>query len=371
MLKLQIKDNNKDDFTKKEVKDLELDERKKRVLEAVIEEYTKTAEPVGSLKIASSLGCSSATVRNEMADLEELGYLEQPHTSAGRIPTTEGYRWYVDSIIGEKSLPVKEKESIDKMLSDDVIRFENLIKEATTILSRLTNYTSISMGPEIDDCVIEEIKLVKLGKDRLMIVILADTGLVKETVIKNENNIPDENIAIFNNYLNYKLRGMNFRDVYENINPYIEEELNNINDNIVPLIVELNNLLVNNADVYVDGTSNMLALPELRKSETLKKFLNVLETKDAIKELIKNGYDGNVNVYIGQETSFDDLKDFTIITYKQILNDKEIGTIGIIGPKRMDYKKVIPTIKYIGDILQEKINKERGGSKSDGEKGKK
>lgn len=349
---------------------MELDERKKKVLEAVIEEYTKTAEPVGSLKIASSLGYSSATIRNEMADLEEMGYLEQPHTSAGRVPTTEGYRWYVDSIITGKSLPVKEKESIDKLLSDDMIKFENLIKEATTILSRLTNYTSIAVGPEIDDCVVEEIKLVKLGKDRLMIVILADTGLVKETVIKNESQIPDENIAIFNNYLNYKLKGMNFRDIYENINPYIQEELNNINDNIVPLMVELNNLLINNSDVHIDGTSNMLALPELKKSETLKNFLNVIETKDVIKELIKNGYDGSVNVYIGQETSFDDLKDFTIITYKQILNDKEMGTIGIIGPKRMDYKKVIPTIKYIGDILQEKINKERGGSKTDGEEGK-
>ena len=192
---------------------MELDERKKRVLEAIIEEYTKTAEPVGSLKIASNLGFSSATIRNEMADLEEMGYLEQPHTSAGRVPTTEGYRWYVDSIISEKSLPVKEKESIDKLLSDDVIKFENLIKEASTVLSRLTNYTSIAVGPEIDDCVVEEIKLVKLGKYRLMIVILADTGLVKETVIKNETQIPDENIAIFNNYLNYKLRGMNFRDI--------------------------------------------------------------------------------------------------------------------------------------------------------------
>ncbi len=349
---------------------LELDERKRKVLEAVIEEYTKTAEPVGSSKIASSLGFSSATIRNEMADLEELGYLEHPHTSAGRIPTTEGYRLYVDSIMSQKSLPAKEKESIDKLLKDEVVRFDSLMKEATSILSRLTNYASIAVGPEIDDCTVEEIKLVKLGKDRLMIVILADTGLVKETVIKNDTHIPDENIDIFNHYLNYKLRGMNFRDIYNNIAPYIEQELVNINDNIVPLLVELNKLLTNHSDLYVDGTSNMLALPELRKSETLEKFLNMIETKDAIKELVRNGYDGNVNVYIGQETSFDDLKDFTIITYKQILNDKEVGTIGIIGPKRMDYKKVIPTIKYIGDVLQEKIKKERGGNKEDEQKGK-
>ena len=342
---------------------MELDDRKKKLLEIIIEEYTSTAEPVGSLKLAKDLGLSSATIRNEMSALEKLGFLEQPHTSAGRIPTTEGYRWYVDKIISEKSLLPKEKASIDKMLNDDVIKFENLIKEATSVLSRLTNYASIAVSPEIDDCTVEEIKLVKLGQNKLMIILLADNGLVKETVITNENQIPDENISIFNNYLNYKLRGMNFRDIYDNITPYIENELNNINDNIVPLIVELNSLLTNNTEVIVDGASNMLALPELKKSETLKKFLNVIETKDALKELVKTGYDGNINVYIGQETSFDDLKDFTIITYKQKINEKEVGTIGIIGPKRMDYKKVIPTIKYIGDMLQEKMEKRRGGKK--------
>lgn len=298
-----------------------------------------------------------------MAALEKLGLLEQPHTSSGRIPTTEGYRWYVDKIVSERSLLPKEKASIDKMLSDNVVKFENLIKEATAVLSQITNYASISVSPEIDDCTVEEIKLVKLGTNKLMIILLADNGMVKETVITNDNQIPDENIQIFNNYLNYKLRGMNFRDIYDNITPYIENELNNINDNIVPLIVELNSLLTNNTEVYVDGASNMLALPELKKSETLKKFLNVIETKDTLKELVKSGYDGNINVYIGQETSFDDLKDFTIITYKQKINEKEVGTIGIIGPKRMDYKKVIPTIKYIGDLLTEKIEKKRGGKK--------
>ena len=342
---------------------MELDARKKKLLELIIEEYTQTAEPVGSLKLSKELGLSSATIRNEMSALEKLGLLEQTHTSSGRIPTTEGYRWYVDQIISEKALLPKEKASIDKMLSEDVTKFENLIKEATSVLSRLTNYTSIAVSPEIDDCTVEEIKLVKIGTNKLMIILLADNGMVKETVITNDNQIPDENIQIFNNYLNYKLRGMNFRDIYDNITPYIENELNNINDNIVPLIVELNNLLTNNTEVYVDGASKMLALPELKKSDTLKKFLNVIETKDALKELVKTGYDGNINVYIGQETAYDDLKDFTIITYKQKINEKEVGTIGIIGPKRMDYKKVIPTIKYIGDMLQEKIEKKRGGKK--------
>ena len=342
---------------------MELDDRKKKILEIVIEEYTATAEPVGSLKLSKDLGVSSATIRNEMAALEKLGFLEQPHTSAGRIPTTEGYRWYVDKIISERALLPKEKASIDKMLNQDVVRFESLIKEATQILSRLTNYTSIAVSPEIDDCTVEEIKLVKLGTNKLMIILLADNGMVKETVITNDNQIPDENVEIFNNYLNYKLKGMNFRDIYDNITPYIENELNNINDNIVPLIIELNNLLTNNSEVYVDGTSNMLALPELKSSDTLKKFLNIIETKDALKEVVKSGYDGNINVYIGQETSIDDLKDFTIITYKQKINEKEVGTIGIIGPKRMDYKKVIPTIKYIGDMLQEKMDKKRGGKK--------
>lgn len=350
-----------------------LDDRKKRILEAVIEEYNATAEPVGSGKIASeyNLGFSSATIRNEMANLEEMGYLEQPHISAGRIPSSMGYRFYVDSIMKEKNLTVKEKEVIDTVLKEDVIKLETLIKEASNIIAQLTNYTSIAMGPQLNNCAVEEIKLVKIGQDRLMIVILADNGLIKESIIKYDGQIPEENIEIFNNYLNYKLKGMNFNDIYQNINAYVEGELYNISNNIVPLVVELNNLLTDkNAEIYMEGTKNLLSLPELKSKETLENFLNIIETQDSLKELIKNGYDGNINVYIGQENVFEDFKDFTIITYKQKINDKELGTIGLIGPKRMDYKKVIPVIKYVGDVLQEKIKqggnfdgREQGSSK--------
>lgn len=349
-----------------------LDERKKRILEAVIEEYNATAEPVGSTKIANDykLGFSPATIRNEMANLEELGYLEQPHVSAGRIPSSQGYRFYVDSIMQEKKLTPSEKQVIDQILKEDVTKFETLIKEASNIIARLTNYASIAIGPAMDSCQVEEIKLVKIGQDRLMIVILADNGIIKESIIKYTGQIPEENIEIFNNYLNYKLKGMNFNDIYENINEYVENELHNISNNIVPLVVELNNLLVNNnADIYMDGAKNLLNLPELKKEETLKNFLNIIETQDALKEMLKNGYDGNINVYIGQENAFDDLKDFTIITYKQKINDKELGTIGLIGPKRMDYKKVIPVIKYVGDVIQEKI-KQGGNFDGRGEENK-
>lgn len=342
-----------------------LDDRKKRILEAIIEEYNNTAEPVGSTKIANdyNLGFSPATIRNEMASLEELGYLEQPHTSAGRVPSSKGYRLYIDDIMKEKNLSPKEKAVIDEILQNDITKIENLIHEATNILSKLTNYASIAMGPEIENCSVDEIKLVKIGNDKLMIVILADNGLIKESVVKYEGTIPEENVEIFNNFLNYKLKGRNFREIYENINSYVENELYNISNNIVPLMMEINNLLLDSSSkVYMEGATNMLELPELKKVDTLKNFLNIIETKDAIKELMKSGYDGNINVYIGQESAFDDLKDFTIITYKQVLNDKEVGTIGIIGPKRMDYKKVIPTIKYIGDAIQQKINQ---GGKSD------
>lgn len=349
-----------------------LDERKKRILEAVIEEYNATAEPVGSNKIANDykLGFSPATIRNEMANLEELGYLEQPHVSAGRIPSSQGYRFYVDSIMQEKKLTPSEKQVIDQILKEDVTKFETLIKEASNVIARLTNYASIAIGPAMDSCQVEEIKLVKIGQDRLMIVILADNGIIKESIIKYTGQIPEENIEIFNNYLNYKLKGMNFNDIYENINEYVENELHNISNNIVPLVVELNNLLVNNnADIYMDGAKNLLNLPELKKEETLKNFLNIIETQDALKEMLKNSYDGNINVYIGQENAFDDLKDFTIITYKQKINDKELGTIGLIGPKRMDYKKVIPVIKYVGDVIQEKI-KQGGNFDGRGEENK-
>jgi heat-inducible transcriptional repressor len=338
-----------------------LDERKKRILEAIIEEYNETAEPVGSNKIALNydLKFSPATIRSEMASLEELGYLEQPHTSAGRIPSNKGYRAYIDNIMRERHLSAKEKEVIDySILQSDVVRLDSLIKEATSIITRLTNYASIAIGPSMDNCKVEEIKIVKIGQSSLLIVILADTGVIKESVIKCDTQITEENIYILNNYMNYKLRGMSFLDVYENINAYVESEISNTSGNVSSIITELCNLLVENGqNIYMEGTMKLLGLPELKKEETLKNFLNIIETKDAIKELLKTGYDGTINVYIGQESSFDDLKDFTIITFKHSINEKEVGTIGVIGPTRMDYKKVIPTIKYLGNVIQEKINK--------------
>ncbi len=347
-----------------------LDERKKRILEAIIEEYNQTAEPVGSSKIASdyNLGFSSATIRNDMAALEEMGYLDKPHTSAGRVPSSKGYRFYIDTIMKEYQLTPKEKALIDENLKEDVMKFDELIKEASSILSRITNYASLVAGPQNEACSVEEIKLVKIGQDRLMIVLLADNGIIKESVVRYNGSISEENIQIFNSLLNYKFKGMNFKEVYDNINANIEDELYNINNTVVPLVMELNHMLTeNDSEIYLDGTRNMLNLPELKKETTLKNFLNIIETQDAIKELVKNGYNGNINVYIGQETSFEDLKDFTIITYKQAINDKEIGTIGVIGPKRMDYKKVIPVIKYIGDKVQEKIK--QGGEEDGGKPG--
>lgn len=224
----------------------------------------------------------------------------------------------------------------------------------------------LQFGPQMDDCTVEEIKLVKLGQDRLMIVILADNGIIKESIIKYDGSLPEENIEIFNNYLNHKLKGMNFNEIYENINSYVEGELYHISNNIVPLVMELNHLLVDkDVEVYMDGTKNLLELPELKQETTLKNFLNMIETQDALKELLRSGYDGNINVYIGQENAFEDLKDFTIITYKQKINDKEVGTIGLIGPKRMDYKKVIPVIKYVGEALKEKMKE--GGNFNGGD----
>ena len=331
-----------------------LDERKKKILEAVIEEYNRTAEPVGSNKIANDydLGLSSATIRNEMADLEELGYLDKPHTSAGRIPSSKGYRLYVDSIMNEKNLPIQKKNLIDKAIKEDLNRFNSLMHEASNILAKLTDYASISIEPELDNAEVEEIKLVKLGHDKLMIVILANNGIIKESIVNYSEDIPEQNIEIFNNYLNYKLQGKNFKEIYDNVNEYI-----------IPLFAELNNLLINkNAKVHMEGATKLLEQPELKKQGTLKNFLNIIETQDAIKEIARTGYDGNINVYIGSESAFEDLKDFTIITYKQSINDKDVGTIGLIGPTRMDYKTVIPMIKYIGDMIQEKMK--QGGDES-------
>lgn len=328
---------------------MELDNRKKRILQAIVNEYIDTIEPVssGSLIQKYNLDCSSATIRNDMAELEKIGYLEKTHTSSGRVPSNKGYRFYVDKLLNDKNLNINEIKYINSKLQNRVDEMEELTKIATNTISEITHYTTVAIEPNVNRQRIEEVKFVLLGNRMLMAVILTDTGTIKETIIKFEKDIKQEQIDTLNILFNSKLRGELLSAINEPIEQYIMDEMNSRIDVIKPIINQLNKAINDESKIYLNGANKAFDNPEFQSTEFAKKFMNLLDSKELILDLLDNAED--FNVYIGNEIN--GLKDFSIVTFKNRVAGKDLGTIGIIGPTRMDYSKVISVMKYINKEL--------------------
>ena len=340
-----------------------LDDRKKQILQAIIEEYINTAEPVssGALVQKYNLDYSSATIRNEMADLEKSGYLDKPHTSAGRVPSAEGYRYYVNELLKEDNLTLEEIKYIQNKLKIKVNEIEDLTKVATTTLSEITHYTTVAVGPKADKQIIEEIKFVSLGQRMLMVVIVTDTGLVKETIIKFDEDITESQVDTLNNLFNTRLRGKPLSKIDKPMAEYIFSEVH-YSIGIMKAIIEQINRIVEeeNNNIFLEGAKKSFDLPEFKSMKVAKNFVNLLDAKDEMVEIFNSGDAEDINVFIGDDDENSNLKDFSIITFKHTIGDKDLGTIGIIGPKRMDYAKVISVMKYISKKLNEDNNKKEG-----------
>lgn len=332
-----------------------LDDRKKRILQAVVDEYVNTAEPVSSASLVDkyNLNYSSATVRNELAELENNGYLDKPHTSAGRVPSAKGYRFYVDELIKEDDISLEEIKYIQEKLETKVNEIQDLTKIATTTLSEITHYTSVAIGPKNNLQIIEEIKFVLLGSRMLMIVIMTDTGLVKETIIKYDEDINQNQVETLNNLFNSKLIGKPLSKIDKPMEEYILAEINYSIKVIKPIIEQINKVVEEENTLLLEGTNKAFELPEFKSLEIAKNFINVLDTKDLVIDMLNSGIAKDINVYIGDESENEKLKDFSIVTFKHKINGKDIGTIGIIGPKRMDYSKVISVMKYISKKMND------------------
>ena len=333
-----------------------LEERKKKILQAIIDEYINTAEPVSSGVIEKKyrLGCSSATIRNEMVELEKAGYLEKPHTSSGRVPSAKGYRFYVDELIKEDDISLQEIKYIQSKLETKVNEIEELTQIATSTLSEVTHYTSVSIGPKANFQNIEEIKFVLLGNRMLMAVILTDTGIVKETIIKFDEDITEEQVNTLNIIFNNKLKGKPLDEIDKPLEEYIFSEMNYSLNVIKPIIQQLDRAINEESKVYLEGANKSFELPEFKSLEVAKNFINLIDTKEVMRDLLNTGFAKDINVYIGDESDNENLKDFSIITFKHRYQNKDLGTIGIIGPKRMDYSKVISVMKYISKKLNGK-----------------
>lgn len=333
-----------------------LDERKKKILQAIIDEYINTAEPVSSGIITQKyrLDCSSATIRNEMVDLEKNGYLDKPHTSSGRVPSAKGYRFYVDELIKEDDISLEEIKYIQSKLETKVNEIEELTQIATSTLSEITHYTSVSIGPKTNLQNIEEVKFVLLGNRMLMAVILTDTGLIKETIIKFDEDITEEQVTTLNFIFNNKLKGKPLEAIDKPLEEYIFSEMNYSLNMIKPVMEQLDRVIHEESKLYLEGANRAFELPEFKSLEVAKNFINLIDTKEIMLDLLNTGFAKDINVYIGDEGENKKLKDFSIITFKHRYQDKDLGTIGIIGPKRMDYSKVISVMKYISKKLNGK-----------------
>lgn len=333
----------------------ELDKRKKRVLQAIIEEYIETAEPVSSSNLVDELECSSATIRNEMAELEKIGFLEKTHTSSGRVPSQKGYRYYVDELIRDDKLSKKEMELIRDRLETKVNALEDLTKIATTTLSEITHYTAITIGPDVNNHIIIDIKFILLGSRVLMAVILTDSGIIRESIIKFDEDITQEQVEDLTNLFKNKLVGKPLETMNSPLEEFIMDEMKTGINIIKKVIEEINKIIQESQQVFLNGANKVVNMPEFKKVDIAKDFLNVLDAKDLVADVLNTGMADDIKIYIGEETEKEELKNFSIVTFNHLLEGKDIGTIGIIGPTRMDYSKVISVMKYISKKLNDDL----------------
>ena len=340
---------------------MELDERKVKILKAIVSNYLETGEPVGSRTISkyTDLNLSSATIRNEMSDLEYMGYICQPHTSAGRIPTDKGYRFYVDSLMNEKIEAETEKgnllERVDKM--------EKMLKQVARVLAANTNYATLVTTPQYNNTV-KFIQLSKVAESKLLAVIMVDGNIVKNKLIDTTYDLKNDEILKFNILLNTFLQGAALEDINLELIQTMKMQageyadiLENIFQGIMEAIHEADDL-----KVYTSGATNMLKYPELMDSATAEKLLGTFEDIEDKEEFVKyveeviNKDNSDIEIRIGDENSSEDLKDCSLVTATYKMPEGAKGTIGIIGPKRMDYKKVVTMLKNLTDELDDIFN---------------
>ncbi|MBD8973460.1 MAG: heat-inducible transcription repressor HrcA [Clostridiales bacterium] len=331
---------------------MELDERKQKILKAIISNYLETGEPVGSRTISkyTDLNLSSATIRNEMADLEELGLIMQPHTSAGRVPTDQGYRLYVDHMMAEKDTEMQEMKT---QLLERVDKMESMLKQVAKVLAYNTNYTTLVTAPQYQNIKLKFIQLSQVDENQLLAVIVVDGNVIKNKLMQVDRMLGNDEILKLNVLLNTFLQGASLQDINLEMIQMIKSqagEFADIMENIFQGIAEA----IHEADeveIYTSGTTNMLKYPELGDIEQTTKLLEALEDRQGLDELIDESMNSEntngIQVYIGEEAPVSNMKDCSIVTATYELAEGAKGTIGIIGPKRMDYKKVVSTLKNL------------------------
>lgn len=340
---------------------MELDARKEKILKAIIQTYFETGEPVGSRTISkySDLQLSSATIRNEMSDLEELGYIIQPHTSAGRIPSDKGYRFYVDQLIREKDSEITE---IKELVIQRVDRVELMLKQMARILAANTNYATLISGPQYHHTKLKFIQLSKVEVGKLLIVTVLDGNIVKNSIIMLDEDLSNDEILNLNILLNNNLIGMAMDEINLNVITKMKEQAGTRRSIIDLVLNEVADAIHANEEdlqIYSEGTTNIFKYPELSDGEKAGELINALEQTEFLRNLcVETPNQDEIQFYIGDETQNQSMKDCSIVTANYALGEGLRGTIGIVGPKRMDYDKVVSTLRSVMSQLDSAFKNE-------------
>ena len=341
---------------------MELSERKVKILQAIIRNYLETGEPVGSRTISkyTDLNLSSATIRNEMSDLEEMGYILQPHTSAGRIPSDKGYRLYVDTMMEQKDREIEEMKEVMVQKED---KMDQLLKQVAKLLAVNTNYASMITTPTIHTNKLKFIQLSRVDVNQLLAVVVVEGNVIKNNIIHTAEELDDETLLKLNILLNTHLNGLALEEINLGMISSLKQQAG-IHSEIVADVIDAIAESIHaeeDLEVYTSGANNIFRYPELADQQKASSIINTFEEKQLLTELVQeNLSDENntgIQVYIGEETPIQSMKDCSVVTATYELREGMRGTIGIIGPKRMDYDKVIGTLKTITHQLDDLYKK--------------
>jgi len=343
---------------------LELNERKQKILEAIIRNYMETGEPVGSRTVSkyTDLNLSSATIRNEMSDLEEMGYILQPHTSAGRIPSDKAYRLYVDTILERKD---QEVSDMKELMVEKADKIDLLLKQVAKLLAQNTNYTSMVTKPKYQHKRIKFLQLNRMGDNQLLVIIVLDNNHVSNKFIDLVEDVDENVVAQLNFLMNTAMTGLDFTEINMAIMQQIKEKAGEYADlasSVLDCVAEVM-AEADDSEIYTSGATNILKYPELSDKEKMTGLLSTFEEKQMLAAWANDSppeeeQEHGIQVYIGEESPVESMKDCSVVTATYKIKEGVYGKIGIVGPKRMDYEKVVGTLEncmqQLDDIFKKK-----------------
>lgn len=336
-----------------------LTDRQLLILQIIIDDFIRYAQPVGSRALSKKdlITFSSATIRNEMADLEELGFIEKTHTSSGRIPSEKGYRYYVDHLLSPKKLSQQDIFAIKSIFAEKIYELETIVQKSAQILSELTSYTTIVLGPKVSENRLKRIQIVPISEDTAVAIIVTNTGHVENKLISFPDHIDVRELEKVVNILNEKLAGVLLSElkdkIYKEVASLLRRHIQNY-DLLLKLISGTLNM--GHEKMYFGGKTNILSQPEFRDVAQIETYLNFIEQEEELYELLKRNPAG-ITVKIGTENQITAMENCSLITATYSIGEKQIGTIAVLGPKRMDYSRVISLLKYFSNDLSQVLTK--------------